>query len=131
MLRTHSNLPLETETLITRVIGCCIEVHRALGPGLLERICSRAVCIELGHNGIPYEREKQIPVKYRGQFLCNQWLDIVVANVLILEIKCVEKINPVHHAQLLNYLHIAQLRAGLLINFNVAMLQDGIKRMVL
>ena len=131
MLRVPSPLSDELEALATKVIGCCITVHRALGPGLLESICSRAVCIELEAAGIPFQREKQIPVTYRGQLLCYQRLDVVVADQLVLEIKSVERLNPVHHAQLLSYLRISKLRVGLLINFNTAVLQDGLKRVVL
>ena len=131
MLRVKSDLPVETEDLVARVIGCCIEVHRALGPGLLEKIYARAVCIELDHAGIQYQREKEIPVTYRGELLCQQRLDIVVADQIILEIKSVEHLNPVHRAQLTTYLRISRIRIGLLLNFNVAILQDGIKRVAL
>ncbi len=131
MLRINSTLPSETDALIERVIGCCIQVHAAIGPGLLEGVCSRAVCIELDYEGIPYEREKQIPVTYRDQLLCHHRLDIVVAEQLILELKSVERLNPVHRAQLLTYLRMSKVRAGLLVNFNVAVLKDGIKRIVL
>jgi len=131
MLNVLTPLSAETEELLTQVIGCCIDVHRVLGPGLLESICSRAVCIELDAAGISYEREKQIEVVYRGQFLCHQRLDIVVENQIVLEIKCVERLNPVHDAQLLNYLRLSKLRVGLLVNFNVAVLKDGLRRRVL
>ena len=131
MLRIPSRLPDDVEELVTRVIGCCIAVHRALGPGLLESIYSRAVCIELETVGIPFVREMQIAVMYRDQLLCHQRLDAVVAGQVVLEIKSVERLNPVHHAQLLSYLRISKLRIGLLINFNVAVLQDGLKRIVL
>lgn len=124
-------MPEEVENLIERTIGCCIEVHRALGAGLLEAIYTRAVCIELGHAGIAYEREKQIAVSYRGERLCHQRLDIVVANQLVLEVKSVERIIPVYHAQILNYMRISKLRAGLLMNFNVPVLKDGLKRFAL
>jgi len=131
MLKVKSDLPVETEDLATRVIGCCIDVHRALGPGLLEKIYARAVCIELDHAGIHYQREREIPVTYRGELLCQQRLDIVVADQIILEIKLVEHLNPVHRAQLTSYLRISKIRLGLLLNFNVAILQDGIKRVAL
>ena len=130
MLKIPTPLADDVEALIHRTIGCCIAVHRALGPGLLESICSRAVCIELEMCGLPFEQEKLIPVFYRGQLLCHQRLDIVVDNRLILEIKSVERLNPVHHAQLLSYLAISKLKVGLLLNFNVPVLQDGIKRIV-
>ena len=131
MLKIPSTLPAETEDLITRVIGCCIDVHRVLGPGLLETIYVRAVRIELDHAGIPYEREREVAVEYRGQVLCHQRLDVVVADQVVLEVKSVEHLSPVHRAQLMSYLRISKLRAGLLLNFNVPVLQDGIKRIVL
>jgi GxxExxY protein len=131
MLRIPSPLSPETETLITRVIGCGLAVHRALGPGLLESIYTRAVRIELDAAGMACEREKEIAVVYRGHLLCHQRLDIVVGGEIVLEIKSVERLNPVHHAQLLNYLHLTSLRVGLLMNFNVAVFKDGLKRIVL
>ena len=131
MLKTTTSLPPDLESLIERTIGCCIAVHRALGPGLLETIYTRAVCIELDRAGIGYEREKQIAVNYRDELLCHQRLDIVVANQLVLEIKSVERLNPVYHAQILNYMRLSKLRAGLLMNFNIPVLKDGLKRFVL
>ena len=131
MLRVASPLPTEVEELITRVIGCLIAVHRTLGPGLLESIYSRAIGLELSAAGIPFEREVEIPVSYRDELLCVQRLDIVVAGRIVLEVESVERLNPVHHAQLLNYLRISKLNIGLLVNFNVPVLQDGLKRKVL
>jgi GxxExxY protein len=113
------------------VIGCLIAVHRTLGPGLLENIYSRAIGLELSAAGIPFEREVEIPVSYRDELLCVQRLDIVVAGRIVLEVKSVERLNPVHHAQLLNYLRISKLNIGLLVNFNVPVLQDGLKRKIL
>ena len=106
-------------------------MHRALGPGLLENIYSRAICLELQDANIPFETEKQIPVWYRGQLLCYQRLDLVVAEQIVVEIKSLDRLNPVHHAQLLSYLRVSSLRVGLLMNFNVPVLQDGLKRVVL
>jgi len=97
----------------------------------LENIYSRAIGLELTAAGIAFEVEKDYPVTYRGQFLCHQRLDLVVDEQLVLEIKAVEHLNPVHHAQILSYLRVSKKRAGLLINFNVAILQHGIKRVVL
>jgi len=131
MLRVPSPLPDDVEALIHQTIGCCIAVHKVLGPGLLERTCARAVCLELHAAGIPFEAEKHVPVTYRGQLLCHHRLDLVVANAVIVEIKSVERLAPVHHAQLLNYLRITGLRVGLLINFNLSTLHEGIKRIVL
>jgi len=131
MLRVDSPLPKDLEAIIQDTIGHCITVHRELGPGLLEAIYSRAIGLELTANSVPYEREKQYPVHYRGELLCNQRLDFVIAGQVVLEIKSIERLGPVHHAQLLNYLRVSQLRAGLLMNFNVAVLRDGMKRLVL
>jgi GxxExxY protein len=111
-------------------IGCCIAVHRELGPGLLEGIYARAICLELTSAGIAFEREKTFPVIYRGELLCQQRLDFVVGGHIVLEIKSVEHLAPLHHSQLLNYLRVSHLRVGLLMNFNVAVLQDGMKRKV-
>jgi GxxExxY protein len=131
MLRIPTQLSDELEALIHTTIGCCITVHRALGPGLLERMYLRAVCIELAANQIRFEREKHYPVTYRGQLLSHQHLDIVVDGQLVLEIKSVAQLNPVHRAQLLTYLHVSKLPVGLLMNFNVAILQEGLKRVIL
>jgi GxxExxY protein len=131
MLRIPSPLPDEIETLVHQTIGCCIAVHRGLGPGLLESTCFRAVCIELHAAGVPFKAEKHIPVTYRGQLLCHHRLDLVVANSVVVEIKSVERPAPIHHAQLLNYLRVSGLRVGLLVNFNLPTRQEGIKRIVL
>jgi GxxExxY protein len=130
MLTVHSPLPPETETLIHDTIGCCIAVHRALGPGLLEMVYSRAIALELTAAGIAFEREKAYPVIYRGELLCEQRLDFVVGRAIVLEIKSVDCLAPVHHAQLLNYMRVSGLRAGLLMNFNVVVLRDGLARKV-
>ena len=131
MLRVQSPLSDDVERLIYDIIGCCIRVHRELGPGLLERIYAGAICIDLNANGIPFEREKRIPVTYRGEVLVDQYLDLVVGGQVVLEIKAVEALSPAHHKQILNYMRIARLRAGLLVNFNVAILPDGLSRKVL
>ena len=130
MITAYSPLPPETEALIHDTIGCCIAVHRAPGPGLLEVIYSRAIGLELAAAGIPFDREKAYPVTYRGELLCEQHLDFVVGQAIVLEIKAVELLASVHHAQLLNYMRVSSLRAGLLINFNVAVLKDGLVRKV-
>ena len=106
MLRVPSPLPEELETLVHRTIGCCIAVHRVLGPELLEGIYRRAICIELNAAGVLFECEKAIPVMYRGEFLCEQRLDFVVGGALILEVKSVEHLVPVHDSQLLNYMRL-------------------------
>lgn len=131
MLRVPSPLSDDLEALVHETIGCCIAVHRALGPGLIEEIYGRALRLEMTAAGIPFEREKAYPVFYRGELLCHQYLDFIVAGRLVLELKSVEQLVPVNHAQLLNYMRVANTRVGLLINFNVVVLKDGIKRKVL
>jgi GxxExxY protein len=131
MLRVPSTLPDDLEKLVHDTIGCCIAVHRVLGPGLLEEIYARALSLELAAAGISFEREKPYPVTYRGQQLCQQYLDFVVADQIVLELKSVEQLVPVNHAQLLTYMRVAHKRVGLLINFNVVVLKDGLKRKVL
>lgn len=131
MLRVQSPLSDEVERLVHDTIGCCIAVHRALGPGLFERIYSRALCIELAARKLPFEREKRYEVSYRGELLASQSLDFVVAGQIVLEIKSVEQLASIHHRQVLNYMRIAHLRAGLLVNFNVPILPDGLCRKVL
>jgi GxxExxY protein len=131
MLRVPSQLSDELEDLIHRTIGCCITVHRTLGPGLLERIYSRAICLELEAANIAFEMEKAFPVTYRGRLLCHQRVDLVVEAQLVLEVKAVAVLSEIYRAQLLSYLRVSKLPAGLLMNFNVPILQDGIKRIVL
>ena len=131
MLRVLSPLTDDVEQLVHDTIGCCIRVHRELGPGLFERIYSRALCLELTAAGITFEREKRYPVRYRGELLSEQCLDFVVGNQVVLEIKSVDQFAPIHHKQILNYMRVAGLRAGLLMNCNVKLLPDGISRKVL
>jgi GxxExxY protein len=130
MLRVPSPLPDDLERLVHDTIGCCITVHRTLGPGLLEMIYSRAIALELRAAGITFEREKTFPVMYRGELLCEQRLDFVVGGQIVLEIKSVEHLASLHESQLLNYMRVADLRVGLLMNFNVAVLRDGLKRRI-
>jgi GxxExxY protein len=114
------------------VIGAAIEVHRALGPGLLESAYLKCLCHELELLKIPFEPELPLPVHYKGIDLeCGYKIDILVAGVLVLELKAVEKIHPVHEAQLITYLRLGRWTVGLLLNFNVTVLKDGIRRRVL
>ncbi len=131
MLKISPRFDDETEGLIHRVIGCCIEVHRGLGPRLLERIYLRAIRLELDAAGISYELEKPFPVFYRGHLLCEQRVDVVVAGQLLLEVKAVDRLGPVQQAQVMSYLRVSRLKVGLLMNFNVAVLPDGLRRIVL
>jgi len=102
-----------------------------LGPGLLETIYSRAIALELAAAHIGFERERPYPVVYRGELLYEQRIDFVVGEAIVLEIKAVEHFVPIHDAHLLNYMRVAKLRVGLLMNFNVVVLKDGLKRKVL
>jgi GxxExxY protein len=111
------------------IIGAAIEVHRTLGPGLLESAYEECLCRELEIREVVFERQKELPIQYKGAKLdCGYRLDIVVANTVILELKACEKLEPIHEAQLLTYLKLTGLKVGLLINFNVPVLTNGIKR---
>ncbi len=121
---------MEMNKLTGRVISAAIEVHKALGPGLLESTYEECLCREFDLEGIPYERQKEIPIKYKGINLdCGYRVDILVAGTLILEIKACEALQRIHEAQLLTYLKLTGIKVGLLINFNVPVLKEGIKRM--
>ena len=116
--------------LTGQVINAAIEVHKTLGPGLLESIYEECLCHEVGLRKIPYERQKELPIEYKGIRLnANLRLDALVNKQLILEIKSCDALLPIHEAQLLTYLKVTGLKIGLLINFNVPMLKDGIKRL--
>jgi len=121
------------EDLLTgEIIAAAIEVHRELGPGLLESAYEQSLCHELSLRGISFRRQVELPVEYKGIRLdCGYKMDIVVEDLVIVELKTVEKLLPVHEAQLLAYLKAYGRSVGLLINFNVPLLKDGIKRMVL
>jgi GxxExxY protein len=123
---------MEFDELSNRVLGCAIEVHRALGPGLLESTYEQCLAHELKLAGIPFKLQWPVPVEYKTIHLdCGYRLDILIDDVLIVELKRVEKILGIHEAQLLTYMKLARIRTGLLINFNVQRLRDGIKRFVL
>ena len=123
---TEARSKLLFEELTESVIGAAIEVHMALGPGLLESAYEECLCHELHLRGISFERQVSLPVEYKGVKLdCGYRLDLVVGNVLILEIKCVDHVLPVHEAQLLSYLKMTGKRVGLILNFNVAVLSRG------
>ena len=113
------------------VIGASIEVHRHLGPGLLESAYQQSLCWELSSRGVPFVPEAELPVKYKGVLLdCGYKVDLLLDGRLIVELKSIEKVLPIHEAQLLTYLRIGGWEVGLLINFNVLKLVDGVKRMV-
>ena len=122
---------IKENELSNKIIGAAIEVHRVLGPGLLESTYEECLCRELSLNGLSFERQKHLPISYKGISLdCGYRLDLVVENCVIVELKSIEKLLPIHQAQLLAYLKLMGLKLGLLINFNVPVLKDGIKRMV-
>ena len=123
---------MEFDELSNRVIGCAIEVHRHLGPGLLESAYEQCLAHELSRNGIAFQLQLALPVQYKDVRLdCGYRIDILVENQLIVELKSVEEIKGIHEAQLLTYMKLAGVKIGLLMNFNVTKLKDGIKRFVL
>lgn len=123
---------LEFDDLSKQVIGCALEVHRALGPGLLESTYEQCLAHELSLVGLSFQLQHTLPVDYKGLRLdCGYRIDLLIEGALIVELKSVEQLLPIHEAQLLTYLKLAHLRIGLLINFNVKRLKDGLKRFVL
>ena len=123
---------MEFDQLSNRVIGCALEVHRTLGPGLLESAYEQCLAHELSQSGIPFKLQCSLPVKYKGMKLdCGYRVDLFVDDKLIVELKSVDKIMGIHRAQLLTYMKLAKVKVGLLINFNVKTLKTGIKRFVL
>ncbi len=123
---------MEFDELSTKVIGCAIEVHRNLGPGLLESAYEQCLSYELMQAGIGHQIQKEISVDYKGITLDSAYkADIVVEDKLIVELKAVDKASPVYEAQILTYMKLTNIKTGLLINFNVKLLKDGIRRFVL
>jgi GxxExxY protein len=122
---------MERDRLSDRVIGLAIAVHRELGPGLLESAYEACLAYELDQAGVAYQRQVALPVSYKDVALdCGYRLDLLVDGALIVELKTVDAISKVHKAQLLTYLRLSRLRTGLILNFNSAVLKDGIHRMV-
>jgi GxxExxY protein len=123
---------MQFDELSGRVIGCAIEVHRELGPGLLESTYTQSSAHELRLNGIELKLEHPLPVEYKGVRLeCGYRIDLLIEDRLIIELKSVDKIKRIHEAQLLTYMKLAGVKTGLLINFNVTRLKERIKRFVL
>ena len=115
-----------------QVIGAAIEVHKTIGPGLLENIYEECICVELSNRGSHFERQKKIEIEYKGIKLESKYrIDILVNNLIVVELNSCDALLPIHEAQLLTYLKLTELKVGLLINFNVPVLKDGIKRLVL
>ena len=121
--------PTPANDLTHRVIGCALEVHYHLGPGLLESIYEECLCRELVRTGIAFTRQRPLPVVFKGEDIdCMLRLDLVVENSLVVELKAIARLHPVHEAQLLTYLRLSGIRLGLLINFNEVPLSHGIRR---
>lgn len=121
---------MDVNNITERIIGAAIEVHRVLGPGLMESTYQACLAHELKLQGVKFESEKPLPVSYKGLFVdCSYRLDFLVEDLVIVELKSIQAILPIHEAQLLTYLKITGCPIGLLINFNVHLLKHGIKRM--
>jgi GxxExxY protein len=119
------------DRLAREVIGAAIEVHMQLGAGFLESVYEQALAVELGLRGIAFQRQYPIALEYKGQLVGEARLDFLVGDQLIVELKAVESIHPIHHAQVINYLKATRLSLALLMNFNVEVMRNGIKRIVL
>lgn len=114
-----------------RIIGCAIEVHKRLGPGLLESVYESALCIEFKEQGLAFKRQVGIPLYYRGELISEHRPDLIVNDEVIVEIKSVEQLAPIHMAQMLTYLRVAALHVGLILNFNSETMKKGTRRVVL
>lgn len=123
---------LHEEAITKEIIGAAIEVHRELGPGLLESAYENCICHELVTRNVSLRRQVELPVEFKSVRLdCGYRLDLLVEEKVVVELKCVEELNDLHKAQLLTYLKLSHLNVGLLLNFNVPLMKDGIVRMVL
>ncbi len=131
-MKSMKDMKREFSELSNKVIGCAIEVHRVLGPGLLESTYQQCLARELCLNDIAIKLEHPLPVEYKGILLdCGYRVDVLVENEIILELKAVEELKGVHEAQLLTYMKLSCIKQGFLINFNVRRLVDGLKSFVL
>lgn len=119
------------DPLTHAIIGAAIEVHRGLGPGLLESVYEDAFCIELEERCLEYQRQRPVQLLYKGRNIGDLYADLVINHSVIVELKSVEALLPIHTAQLLTYLKLTGLRIGLLINFNVPILKKGLRRVIL
>ena len=125
-------MAFENDRLTEKVIGLAIEVHRQLGPGLLESANEECLCLELQEAGLAFRRQVPLPITYKSVRLdCGYRLDLVIEDQLILELKSVESLLPIHEAQVLTYMKLSGLRTGLLLNFNSTVLKNGIRRLML
>lgn len=118
-------------SLTKKIIGCAIEVHKGIGPGLLESAYEECLCYELNQTGLLFQRQVELPVRYKDVKLdCGYRLDVIVENQVILEVKAVDAIIPIHEAQLLSYLRMLDKRVGLILNFHSTIMKYGVKRIV-
>jgi len=128
----HRGAEAQRDTLSDKVIGAAIEVHRHLGPGLLESAYEECLCHELSLRDVVFKRQVPLPLEYKGIHLdCGYRMDVLVEKQLVIELKTVDRLLPIHEAQLLTYLKLGGIRKGLLLNFHAPVLKQGIKRMVL
>lgn len=122
---------MEINEISGDIIGCCIEIHKELGPGLLESAYEECLAYELSNSGLFFERQKPLPIRYKEiQIEYGYRMDFIVENQVVVELKSVEIINNVHTAQILTFMRFSEMNAGLLINFNVSVLKNGIKRFI-
>ena len=122
---------MDIDKVTERIIGCAIEVHRVLGPGLFEMTYESALCVEFGLNGLSYVRQAAVPILYKERAVGDYRLDLLVEDQVVVEVKAVERFDQIFEAQVLTYLRGTGKRVGLLVNFNSRLLKDGVKRFVL
>jgi GxxExxY protein len=120
----------ETDALAQSIIGAAIEVHRVLGPGYQENIYEEALAFELARSGIGFERQKAFRVNYKGHVVGDGRVDLLIEGLVVVELKAIERLQPVHKAQVISYLKAAACQIGLLINFNESLLRSGIQRVI-
>jgi GxxExxY protein len=130
-LQSNANTAIGINQIPEKIIGCAIEVHKYLGPGLLESTYEECLAYELSKSNIPFERQKPLPVIYKETKLdCGYRIDIFADQKVIVEIKAIDALLPIHEAQLLTYLKLSGCKVGLIINFNVKLLKQGLKRII-
>ncbi len=130
-LKKYSNISADFDKLTGEIVDCIFQVHSELGAGLLEKIYEEALCNEFERRNISFERQKKLDVFYKGDLLPSKYqLDLIVEDVVVLELKTVDKLMPVHESQLISYLKLADASVGFLVNFNVPLIKDGLKRLV-
>lgn len=130
LTRAESPLPDALEEVVYRVIGCALSVHKEIGPGYVEPVYHKAMVVELAHQGLAVQTEHRVEIKYRGQVVHVHRIDLLVEGQVIVELKAVARLEPVHQSQVVSYLAATGLRVGLLINFNTPVLKGSIRRIV-